>query len=453
VTRWFVLLPLCFCAFGCVVAEKQLVNQSNSEAALVFTDAEVEILKRSITDTKGAGEMPGIQSVIIKDAGESEGQYSEKEPPGSCKGYALTLEEIREFLVQADVFEMRYDFLPESRCWTKLELTLQNGEKAPMRIERSRRAFIHIPFNNGGTKTVFLYCSKCNSSKFYDAVPIPINAEAEALRRSIEKSVLEEVASGKFKSIEINNGGKWDASTHTFESEASCKSFDLTETDVLNFFQKAQLWTEDTNKLIKSFKPKPSRCFINGKVELQNGTTISWNIDKARNGYLEFPRDPGAHVNHIMYFFCDKCVDDKYYPLKWDNSDTRPILKSVEIEKNAVLNPYFTSYISDSYKPEAIEECKKYRLAKADVIEFFNVARAASESEYRYVEDSPFYCTTSGVAVSDGKKTKWLIMSNRYGALLNEDGTISQHYYCHDCNPKVFEDDCDFACEMSGGEE
>jgi len=447
--RHFLLLPLLFFAF-------------NSAAEKTQTVFEHSILKDIATEN--------IQNIIITDADEVTGKerYSAKEPPGSCKGYALTLTDVREFLDLAEVTETEYEFLPKSRCITTLALTSHSGEKVWMEIERSRTARVMFQSNNKKIK-LNLYCRKCSNAKFYDAVSIPSNAEAEALKQSIIDSVLEETKSGKFKSIVIykKSWKEKDAqySTPSFETEKMC-NFDLTKTDVQEYFKTAQLWTDEQKEQLS---PTRTLCYVDGEAELHNGRTIKWSINKARGGYIDFSDNPEEIINTGRGFFCGKCSSGKFYPPKWDGLVPRPVVKSVKIEKNGI--PFvpseeeldYSGYnsLSDEdkikyidYKPLTVEEatakgyeyCKDYKLSKVDVIEFFKVARAATRKEY---SDTYVYgCAASGEAISNGKKAEWLIKSNRYGLLWPGDGGVI-YYYCHDCNPKKFESDCDHSCSMS----
>ena len=123
-------------------------------------------------------------------------------------------------------------------------------------------------------------------------------------------------------------------------------------------------------------------------------------------------------------------------------------VKNIIIEENGV------SYLHEGASLEELTKyCEDYKLSEADVIEFFRVARPAAESEYREVATNlgP-NCNAKGIATYNGVKVKWHIGSDRYGAFSSEDYSIFQRYYCHDCNKKVFEEDCDFACEMSGSD-
>jgi len=98
------------------------------------------------------------------------------------------------------------------------------------------------------------------------------------------------------------------------------------------------------------------------------------------------------------------------------------------------------------------EGCKQFKLTKADVVEFFKVARIADEDEYR--EPFGYPCFIEGAAtLHNGKKVKWFIKADRYGIIElnppeNEPGQFI-YYYCNDCSSKVYNEDCDAECKIN----
>jgi len=278
-------------------------------------------------------------------------------------------------------------------------------------------------------------------------------AAAEAGKKSVIELVLNEVSTNKFKSIMVLDRDNWDITdpAHfipSFEAtERVCKGFDLTEADVREFFQKAQLWTEKQKEYYETSQPK-SRCYVNGDIQLQNGTVVTWQIDKARNGYILFAdNSEGETVSLRARLFCEKCTSEKFYPRKWDGF--RPIVKSVTIKENGI--PYIPEEAEKEFAQKLYKDCEKSKLSKANVIEYFKAARPATRTEYL---ETPFsLCSAKGAAVlGNGKKVNWRIKSNRYGSVSFGNG-IEIYYYCHDCNPRVFEKDCDLECEMNGRDE
>lgn len=117
---------------------------------------------------------------------------------------------------------------------------------------------------------------------------------------------------------------------------------------------------------------------------------------------------------------------------------TPPIIKSVMVEKNAA----WTTHISSD---EPNEACTDFLLTKADVRQFFKVAREATEREYEHDLDMS-RCYASGSAVlQDGRTAHWKIDRMRRGALWFSDGTIL-YFYCGKCHSKKYYENCDIDC-------
>jgi hypothetical protein len=120
----------------------------------------------------------------------------------------------------------------------------------------------------------------------------------------------------------------------------------------------------------------------------------------------------------------------------------RPILRSVIIEENAVALPS----TDKNAPPESLEPCEDFLLTKNDILEFFQIARSASEREYNHdLEWSR--CRVRGTAIlSDGKKAWWSIDRFRRGILWFADEKTAFYFFCGGCRSAKYYEACDVAC-------
>lgn len=104
------------------------------------------------------------------------------------------------------------------------------------------------------------------------------------------------------KKVIIEENAAWSDAISSDEPPESCKDFVLTESDVREFFKRARKASsvEYNHDLLMS------RCYAGGRVVLQNGQEVGWEIDRARRGILVFP-DRSA-----LFFFCGKCRSKAY---------------------------------------------------------------------------------------------------------------------------------------------
>jgi len=272
----------------------------------------------------------------------------------------------------------------------------------------------------------------------------------DALEAEI-RTVLKSVSVGKFKSVEITGNHRLEfdnLNIRTIEPQADCKTFELSKDDVLKFFQIARIISEKDSMFFN--RDGESRCGKEGVFVLHDGRSMFWEINKNRHASIALLSDSGIKEEPYLFLYCDECQNSQYYPLKGEESfsNFRQTIKSVTIQENGVPFSF-----SEERKPEKSDYkyCKNYRLSKPDVMEFYKIARTASLREFQLRSHNPVpSCSASGTAVSDkGEKVEWYIGNDRYGYLIYTNGAskINQSYYCSDCNPKVFEEDCDYTCQ------
>jgi hypothetical protein len=390
-----------------------------------------------------AEKIPAIQSIIIMEAGIESRSFHTKEPPGACKDYALSLADVREFLAKAKVVDTKYDYLPKSRCWTTVKMTTQDGKKVGMIIERSRRGSTFTRVENKiSSETLSLYCSECRNKKFYDAKPIPSNAEVEAQRQAIKESIVNMLAKGDFKADEVNAVEDWKEldPTHyipSFETELACKDFNLTAKNVEDFFKNSRLLSNPEEATGSGH----SRCIVKSPVVLQDGKTVYFEIDKARNGSVLFSDNPEGVLNQRLDYFCENCKNEKFYPPEWKATSNRPIVKNVTFTDNGAWSETMSSQ-SEMTPPEG---CKDFLLTEEDVREFFNVARPSHSREFMNELDASC-CFAAGTAVlQDGREATWLIDRFRRGSMYIRGGS-PLYYYGAQVNSPLYYEACDIDC-------
>jgi hypothetical protein len=96
--------------------------------------------------------------------------------------------------------------------------------------------------------------------------------------------------------------------------------------------------------------------------------------------------------------------------------------------------------------------CRRFKLTKADVLEFFKISYPSSEvingNEAFETFRNP-YCIESGQAVlQSGQKVIWYITKTRVGSMYFPDGSRSLHFYCKNCptSSRKYNEECDIEC-------
>ena len=237
------------------------------------------------------------------------------------------------------------------------------------------------------------------------------------------------------KSVSVAENMEWDDyDIRSFEPPKACEGFALTESDVFEFFQKARYISPELKKSYVS-KEHPestpglldsSRCIAQGDMVLQDGTEAYWRIDRARYGWFSFKIDYSEYKDDVesnFMFYCDQCVSKAYYsPMGEKLEDWRPVLKSVVIKENGAF----------AGNDEAgVQECLKFTVSEADVLEFFKIAKPTNRREYSHDETITSYCYAGGdTALKDGRTAKWSITNERLGVLFfNAGDGVALYYY------------------------
>jgi hypothetical protein len=105
------------------------------------------------------------------------------------------------------------------------------------------------------------------------------------------------------RSVAIEENGAWTTSISGDAPREACTDFILTQGDVRQFFKVAR----DATEREYGHDLEMSRCYVSGRVVLQDGRRAHWEIDRTRRGALWFPD------GSILYFYCGKCSNAKYY--------------------------------------------------------------------------------------------------------------------------------------------
>jgi len=118
--------------------------------------------------------------------------------------------------------------------------------------------------------------------------------------------------------------------------------------------------------------------------------------------------------------------------------ETRPVVKTVIIEKNAA----WTDDISSDEPPDS---CSDFVLKESDVREFFKVARTATHTEYNH-DLLMSRCYASGlVKLQDDSEAFWRIDRARRGRLVFPDKSFL-FFFCGECRSKAYGEPCDIDC-------
>jgi len=257
--------------------------------------------------------LPVFQRIVITKASEDRPELNSNEPPGSaCKGFEITEKDVREFLSLAKRvnFEIAYEKLPKTRCQATIELTTQDGKKATMYIDRSRLGSITF-----WDEAEHFYCGECRNKQYYETVSISSKEAIEAQRHAATTAVLEAVAAGNYKNVTIHS--------KRGEPPEACKGFDLTETDVREFFKKARILINvpyhEAAKINKATVPELElmerpNCIAEGYAQLQDESPIVFAISRGRIGSLLFAPQSALNKDQIAFFICDQCQSKKFYP-------------------------------------------------------------------------------------------------------------------------------------------
>ncbi len=110
----------------------------------------------------------------------------------------------------------------------------------------------------------------------------------------------------KVMTVEIKNNGAWDKFSKADETPKKCQEFVLTEDDVREYFQLAQVTMEQKYSHDQSM----SRCFAEGELTLPAKYKGKWRIDRARRGILMVEDDQS------YFFYCSKCIGGQYVKAK-----------------------------------------------------------------------------------------------------------------------------------------
>jgi len=252
---------------------------------------------------------------------------------------------------------------------------------------------------------------------------------------ALEHSISKSLSTGKIKSVTVNgkDSGFYD-NRRSFETPDVCADFDLTETDVREFFKMALVAPG-----VKRGEAGESRCLITGELILQNGEKIEWWIDRARNAYILF-RNPtdNSHL-HSLNFYCEKCKGGKYYK-NGALAAFRPLIKSITIDQQNRESA--SKYVESGFK-----------LTEAEVREFFNVAHAANSRDLYHDIPEGLVCAgcymTGRATLQNGSEVIWRIDQARRGEMrmpASANATGNEHvfyYYCASCTSKKFGEVCD----------
>jgi len=105
------------------------------------------------------------------------------------------------------------------------------------------------------------------------------------------------------ESIKIVHNGDFSGRISSDESIGTCKSFILSESDVLIFFATARSAT------LREYEHdlNASNCYASGTFVSKTGISGEWKIDRSRRGFLHNQSDEPE------YFYCGECQNPLFY--------------------------------------------------------------------------------------------------------------------------------------------
>ena len=106
----------------------------------------------------------------------------------------------------------------------------------------------------------------------------------------------------QIKSLSIGESFRDPYAVATFESFNVCDSNKFSEADVHEFFEKARVISYDEMKSLES-EGKISACQMDGSIELKDGRSAYWNINRGRTGFLVF----SLPATGVAWLYCDTC--------------------------------------------------------------------------------------------------------------------------------------------------
>jgi hypothetical protein len=253
---------------------------------------------------------------------------------------------------------------------------------------------------------------------------LAIGVSAEVPAPPEINTALKSLVDGKARNVVLENkAADWqeaDYYIYSFETPTICRSFELSEAEVREFFKHAQVLTDASRETVKKGQ---SRCMVRGSAEIPDGRKIAWGIDRARNGTLYFPDGTGQGLE----FFCDKCQNSKFEPME---SDSRPVIKSLVILENCVQ-------IIDTDDSSDPDICKHFKMTEQEIRDFFKTARASVPPDF-YSRYTTGACHVNGEAtLQDGEKVSWSINESASATIhFPEDGTL--WFFCDTCSAEKF---------------
>ena len=141
--------------------------------------------------------------------------------------------------------------------------------------------------------TLFLFGCSAHSGKLPDNADITDKTGSD----------IEFVSSG-FSIIDftIVDNGAYSGDVSSHETAQSCRDFWVTDDSVKSFFLASDII--DINAY--QHELVASNCYASGTFLTADGKTGSWQIDRARRGFLAFQEDS-------YLYYCHRCRQDIYY--------------------------------------------------------------------------------------------------------------------------------------------
>jgi hypothetical protein len=227
-----------------------------------------------------AGNIKQVQ--IVENGAWSSSLSSSEESRELCSKFRLTEREVVNFFRSAKrIDKTLYNYLPFSRCYATGSITFLSGEKGRWFIDSERRG--HLTLDGG--QEAFFYGLDAQANVFAEANPRFDDPMNEAMPVLPSTAVMGQIKSITFRKEKF----KWAMSE---EQKAGKCRFELSETEVRDYFQRAQATTQKALRKVPS-----SLCHVEGEVTFTDGREGSWMIESGRRGLIQLS------TGGTLYFF------------------------------------------------------------------------------------------------------------------------------------------------------
>lgn len=243
---------------------------------IMMADGGISEIPRSFR----AGNIKHVQ--IVENGAWSSSLSSSEESQEFCSRFRLTERETVDFFRSAKrIDKALYNYLPFSRCYATGSITFLSGEKGRWFIDSERRG--HLTLEGG--QEAFFYGLGARAKVFAEANPRFDDPMNEATPVLPSTAVMGQIQSITFRKEKF----KWAMSEE--QKTGRCR-FELSESEVRDYFQRAQAMTQKALRQVPS-----SLCHAEGEITFTDGRKGSWMIESGRRGLIQLS------TGGTLYFF------------------------------------------------------------------------------------------------------------------------------------------------------